>query len=32
MDDHLFFNGFIYLLAAALAAPIGRRFGVEAVL
>ncbi len=32
MDDQLFFNGFIYLVAAALAAPLGRRLGVGAVL
>ncbi|MGJ8656816.1 MAG: cation:proton antiporter domain-containing protein [Akkermansiaceae bacterium] len=32
MNEQLFFNGFIYLLAAALAAPLGRRFGVGAVL
>lgn len=32
MDEQLFLNGFIYLVAAALAAPLGRRFGVGAVL
>ena len=32
MDEHLFLNGFIYLVAAALAAPLGRRLGVGAVL
>lgn len=32
MNDGLFFNGFVYLAAAALAAPLGRRFGVGAVL
>lgn len=32
MDGNLFLNGFIYLVAAALAAPLGRRLGVGAVL
>ena len=32
MNDNLFFSGFIYLAAAAIAAPLGRRFGVGAVL
>lgn len=32
MDENLFFNGFIYLAAAAIAAPLGRRFGLGAVL
>ncbi|MDF1823629.1 MAG: cation:proton antiporter [Verrucomicrobiales bacterium] len=32
MDETLFLNGFIYLVAAALAAPLGKRLGVGAVL
>lgn len=32
MDEQIFLNGFIYLVAAALAAPFGRRLGVGAVL
>ena len=32
MDSSLFFNAFIYLAAATLAAPLGRRLGIGAVL
>lgn len=32
MDPDLFFSAFIYLLAAAIAAPLGRFFGIGAVL
>jgi CPA2 family monovalent cation:H+ antiporter-2 len=32
MDPSLFFNAFIYLAAATLAAPLGRRLGIGAVL
>lgn len=32
MDIHLFSNGLVYLLAAAIAAPLGRRLGLGAVL
>ncbi|MCL4153866.1 UNVERIFIED_CONTAM: hypothetical protein GTU68_016449, partial [Idotea baltica] len=32
MDPALFINAFIYLVAATIAAPLGRRFGVGAVL
>jgi CPA2 family monovalent cation:H+ antiporter-2 len=32
MDQHLFLNGLVYLAAAALAAPLGRRLGLGAVL
>ena len=32
MNDHLFFTGLIYLAAAAIAAPLGRRLGLGAVL
>ncbi len=32
MDPALFFNAFIYLAAATIAAPLGRRFGIGAVL
>ena len=32
MDQSLFFNGLIYIAAAALAAPLGRRLGLGAVL
>ena len=32
MDGNLFLNGFIYFVAAAIAAPLGRRLGMGAVL
>ncbi|MGJ8725951.1 MAG: monovalent cation:proton antiporter-2 (CPA2) family protein [Roseibacillus sp.] len=32
MDETLFLNGFIYIAAAAVAAPLGRKFGLGAVL
>jgi CPA2 family monovalent cation:H+ antiporter-2 len=32
MDNHLFLNGLIYLSAAAIAAPLGRRIGLGSVL
>ncbi len=32
MEDNLFLNGFIYLVAAAFAAPLGKKLGVGAVL
>ena len=32
MDNTLFLNGLIYLAAAAIAAPLGRRLGLGAVL
>lgn len=32
MEENLFLNGFIYLVAAAFAEPLGKKLGVGAVL